>query len=339
MLNFKKALKTTIIFVLCIFVISVGLSEIYFQGENSFYQDAKERDALSGSVNYIISGASHGLRAFKPSIIDQELDVNCYNLSGAGMTMKGRYELLSIELERNPIETVVIELSYNSMTRNRKDEGPEGDLYVLGRFNSFSKRVGFFAKAFYPSEYGQVYYDTINRGVTSLKNLVTGNYTTELSEFYKGYFPTPKPDTKLDDNYSEIHNTREYETEIDDESVQYLDKIIALCKQHGTRIILVTTPLSELVTCKCSNLDVFYNWYKEYAYENELEFYDFNLLKEKQDMLPDELAYYDAGHLNDTGADIFGMEYCRIMRMVDAGEDISDLFYGSYDELDASCNY
>ena len=121
--------------------------------------------------------------------------------------------------------------------------------------------------------------------------------------------------------------------------MQYLDKIIALCKQHGTRIILVTTPLSELVTCKCSNLDVFYNWYKEYAYENELEFYDFNLLKEKQDMLPDELAYYDAGHLNDTGADIFGMEYCRIMRMVDAGEDISELFYGSYDELDASCNY
>ena len=56
-------------------------------------------------------------------------------------------------------------------------------------------------------------------------------------------------------------------------------------------------------------------------------------------MLPDELAYYDAGHLNDTGADIFGMEYCRIMRMVDAGEDISELFYGSYDELDASCNY
>lgn len=337
--NFKKALKTTLIFILCIASISAGLSELYFQGENSFYQDAKEREQLSGTLNYIISGASHGLRAFKPAIIDQELGVNSYNLSGARMTMKGRYELLSIELDRNPVDTVVIELSYDSMTRNRKEEGPEGDLYVLGRFNSLTQRISFIAKAFYPSEYGQVYYDTINRGVSCFKTLISGNYTSTLKEFYKGYFPTPKPDTKLDTNYSEIHNTRVYETDIDEESVSYLDKIVALCKQHNTRIILVTTPLSELVTCKCSNLDVFYDWYTEYASENGLEFYDFNLLKEKQNMLPDAVAYYDASHLNDSGAEIFGKEFCRIMQMVDDGEDISGLFYGSYEELDANSNY
>ena len=78
------------------------------------------------------SGASYAMRGFRPDILDQELGVNSYNLSCSRQTMQGRHELLNLELNRNPAKTVVLELSYDSMTRNRDEEGPEGDMYMLG---------------------------------------------------------------------------------------------------------------------------------------------------------------------------------------------------------------
>lgn len=338
--NFRSAIKTTIIFILCVSAVSALLSELYFQGENWIYQDAKERTALSGKIDYLISGASHGMRAFKPEIIDKELGVNSYNLSGALMTMQGRYELLKVELERNPVKTVVIELTYNSMTRNRVQEGPEGDIYILGRLGSnLSKRISLLMNAFQLNEYGKLYYDTIDRSIRSLEKVIRGTYRTTLEEYHKGYFPTPKPDVELDDNYSKTHNTEKLETKVYEYNEKYLESIVLLCQQKGAQIILVTTPLSLSLTCACSNLDVFYDWYTQFAKEHNIEYYDFNLLKSKQKLLADSEHFFDRTHLNDSGASVFSLEFCRIMKKVNEGENVAGLYYGSYNELDESSEY
>lgn len=337
--NFKKALRSTGIFLLIVALISIGFMEVYFQGENFYYQDGKERKALSGSLNYYICGASHGLRAFRPDILDDQLEVNSYNLSGSRMTMKGRYEILKMELERNPADTVVLEISYDSMTRNRKEEGPEGDIYVLGRLTNVPQRLSFFFTSCYLWEYPEMYYDTLIRGMEKTVDLFRGRYQSTQSKCYKGYYPYSEENQEIIIDYSEMYNIAELDTDIYEYNLLYLNKILDLCEEHGTRVILVTVPLSKVANCEYSNLDVFYDWYCDLASERGIEYYDFNLLKEKDTLFPDESAFYDEVHLNNTGAETFSNIYCELIQAVDAGEDINELFYQSYQELDTNESY
>ena len=119
MKNFKKACKTTVLFLLILVILSASVMGLFFQSESYFYQDYRERDELAGTLDTLILGSSHGLRAFVPEIMDKKLGVNSYNLAGSLMTMQGKYEMLRTEADRNPVKTVILEMAASSLTRNR----------------------------------------------------------------------------------------------------------------------------------------------------------------------------------------------------------------------------
>lgn len=332
--NFKQALKTTLCFLLTISVISFGLMELYFESANYYYQDGKAREELSGTIDYLISGASHGMRAFNTPSIDEALHVNSYNLCGSRMTMKGRYDILKEELERNPVRTVIVEVSYDAMSRDRKEEGPEGDIYVLGRTKGISKRLGFFASSFYPSEYPRMYYDTLSRGCYGIICGLHRQFRTTQTETIQGYYPysDSEPNLGVPELNDSLYDSAAFDTNVIDYNKEYLDKILDLCEEHGAKVVLVTTPLSEYTIYRCSNLDVFYDYYCELAEERGIEYYDFNLLKNKNELFSDDISFYDEAHLNNTGADTFTSVFCDTLSRADKGEDVKADFYTSYQE-------
>ncbi len=339
MKNFKKTIKTTVLFLIVLTVFSSAIMELFLSTESYYYQDANERDNLAGSLDYFVIGSSHGLRAFRPDILDTELDVNSYNLSGSLMTMLGKYEMLTSEAERNPVKTVVLEMASSSIVRNRETEGPEGEIYVLGRFNRVLPRLSYFFRAILPSEYGKTYYALLNRGVKCFYKLRNGTLTQNNTKAFKGYAPFKKDYSDVVINYKKKYNSLTLSEDIYDPNIRYLDKMVAFCKERDIRLIIVTTPLSLATVSKYSNYDWSYNWYKAYCEENDLEFYDFNLLKERTNLFSDRDSFHDRYHLGNTGAEIFTNYFCDFMKKVDSGEDISDLFYGSYAEFDANQPY
>lgn len=332
--NFKQAFKTTLCFLLTISVISFGLMELYFESANYYYQDGKVREKLSGTIDYLISGASHGMRAFNTPSIDEALHVNSYNLCGSRMTMKGRYDVLKEELERNPVRTVIVEVSYDAMSRDRKEEGPEGDIYVLGRTKGISKRLGFFFSSFYPSEYPRMYYDTLSRGCYGIICGLHRQFRTAQTETIQGYYPysDSEPNLGVPELNDSLYDSAAFDTNVIDYNKEYLDKILDLCEDHGAKVVLVTTPLSEYTIYRCSNLDVFYDYYCELAEERSIEYYDFNLLKNKNELFSDDISFYDEAHLNNTGADTFTSVFCDTLSRADKGEDVTADFYTSYQE-------
>lgn len=185
--NFKSAIRTCIIFLIVLTILSAAIMSAFFIGENYYYQDSRERAELSGTLDFFVCGASHAMRGFRPDILDQELGVNSYNLSCSRQTMQGRYELLNLELNRNPAKTVVLELSYDSMTRNRDEEGPEGDMYMLGKLGGFMPRIKYFFSAIRPKEYGRMYYNYIDNGVNCIKKIIHGTWTNQNTKLEKGY--------------------------------------------------------------------------------------------------------------------------------------------------------
>ena len=329
MRNFKKTARVVLALLLCVLMLYAGYTAPYFYGTAYYYQDASARSALRGSLNLLISGSSHAFRAFIPEQLDRTLGTESYNLACSMQTMEGRYHLLCKELERNPVQTVVIELSYNALTRSRAAEGPEGDLYQLGRYANPLDRWAYFFTAFSPSEYGEVYHDTLTRSAEAWKKLLTGEMGLQSVRGYLGLDPV---DQRLPENERAAHfHTQSLSVTQDPESVFYFERSMELCAAKGLRVILVTTPMPTRTLLEFDGLETVRGWYAAYAERYGCEFYDFNLLKTAD--YPDETAFFDASHLSRSGAEAFTADFCTIVQQAARGEDVSARFYPDYDRL------
>lgn len=339
MRSFKRAVIVTLLFALVMGAGFTAVAEVYFNTNTYYYQDSDAREELAGQIDTLICGGSHGFRAFVPSVLDEEMGVCSYNLSGALMTMKGRYTLVKKELERNDIDTVIIELSYNATTRDRKTEGPEGDLYVLGRLDSMPERLGYFFTSMYINEYDRVLYDTFNRGIESIIALVR-NGTEYDHTLTKGYRPVGSKSctTTVESYLKNFKRTsfRENETEY---NLRYLELIAELCNQHGVRTVVVVTPVNDRYLYQHSNLDTVMSMHSKWAQEHGFEYYDMNLIKTKNELFDENTAYYDDSHLSKDASEVFSKEIAVIMNEAKAGKDVSGYFYSSYEEAEKNGKY
>lgn len=218
--NFKKIILHTALLIFFVIIILICSTLPYFWGESYYYQDYKVRTSLSGKLDTLVIGSSHALRSIKPTVLNEKLNTKAYNLSSPLMSMYGRYVMLEKEINRNPIKTVYLEISYNALTLNRKTLGLEGDLYVLGRFDNVFERINFFTNAFTPDEYRKVLSDIIVRS----KNSFSIHNTIEQYKTF-GYLPIPSNNQLLSDEVKEkVKNTKVLDTKIKEESLYYFVK-------------------------------------------------------------------------------------------------------------------
>lgn len=327
--NFKKIILHTALLIFFVIIILICSTLPYFWGESYYYQDYKVRTSLSGKLDTLVIGSSHALRSIKPTVLNEKLNTKAYNLSSPLMSMYGRYVLLEKEINRNPIKTVYLEISYNALTLDRKTLGLEGDLYVLGRFDNVFERINFFTNAFTPDEYRKVLSDIIVRS----KNSFSIHNTIEQYKTF-GYLSMPSNNQLLSDEVKEkVKNTKVLDTKIKEESLNYFDKIIKLCKNNDIRVIFVVTPVTERMILEYSNLDDIFSQYIDLAKEYNCEYYDFNLDKHRKKLYSEESSFYDNTHMSDSGAEIFSNRLTEIIEDVDRGNNVSNYFFNSYTEL------
>ena len=327
-----KALLVTLALVLCACLLLTAFCEAYFQYPAYYYEDAPVRKDLAGSLDTLIIGSSHAFRAFDPVILDEALGTHSYNLSGAMMTMEGRYLLLQKELARNPVDTVIFELSYNALLRDRDYEGPEGDIYLLGRLDSFSERVSAFFKLIRPSEYAEVFHDTLTRSRTAWGMLLKGTLTEPQMKSRRGFIPLEANDLTLPyhEAYEMYYDEFVYPTFRPDQE-QLLRDCVALCREKGARVIFVVTPLSDHTLIRYYDLAQISEHCLALAKELDVPLYDFNLIRTREDYPPDT-AFFDDLHLSGSGAETFSRSFANILRRADAGEDVSPLFFDTYEQ-------
>lgn len=327
--NFKKIILHTALLVFFVIIILICSTLPYFWGESYYYQDYKVRASLSGKLDTLVIGSSHALRSIKPTVLNEKLNTKAYNLSSPLMSMYGRYVMLEKEINRNSIKTVYLEISYNALTLDRKTLGLEGDLYVLGRFDNAFERINFFKNAFTTDEYKKVLSDVI---VRSRNSFFTHNAIKQYETF--GYLPMPSNNQSLSDETKEkIKNTKLLDTKIKEESLNYFDKIIKLCKRNNIRVILVVTPVTEKMILEYNNLDDIFSQYIDLAKEYNCEYYDFNLDKNRVKLYSEETSFYDNTHMSDSGAEVFSNRLTEIIKKVDEKKDITNEFYNSYSEV------
>ncbi len=341
MRNFRKTLLTIVLFIVLAAVFSGVIMTLYFRGENYAYQDIRERDALSGTLDFAVSGSSHGMTSLIPDILDEELDVDSYNLSIPSATMRDRYELLQLELARNPVDTVVIELSHDALTRTSEERDIEGALYLFAKLKP-RERMRYFFQVVSPSDYDVAYSNFMERGLQCLKDLFTGTWTAWNHTSDKGYAPLfegTADKSWIAEDYTAHYNLYEYGTEQIESEVEWLDRLLDLCEENDVEVFLTTVVVSETEICENSNFDEITGWYRQIAEERGLRYIDFNLYKEHYEMFSDEEDFNDSIHLSVAGAKKFSALFSGVYAEIRNGEDVSDQFYDSYEELEAHADY
>lgn len=333
MRSFKKALLSTLAVLLC-FALLVAIAVYpYFAFDAFYYQDASVRQSLAGQFDLLISGASQGLCSIIPKTLDETLGCTSYNLCGALEPMKYRYLLLKQEVERNPVSTVILELSYDAMTRTRDDSGLELAIYQLGRLETASQRISYLFTEVSPKYYGSILSDTVERGMGVWKKLLRGKLEAPPKLESQGFYPyanfSPMPDK---DTYQYHRSEGCILTEPTEENLYYLEQILTLCQRNNIKVILLAVPTSESFLWREDNLDVMRQWYQDTSAKWDCTFYDFNLLKSKLERYPEATAYADETHMSKTGAIAFSEDLAQVLSMAQKGENIDDLFYSTYEE-------
>lgn len=327
--NFKKAVLATLALFLAVVAVFSLYTMPYFHGTSYYYQDAAVRDSLAGTLDFLAIGSSHGFRAFDTEVLDRELGCSSYNLACAMQTMRGRYYLLRKEMQRNPVDTVILEVSYNALTRNRKNEGPEGDIYALGRFSNPLERLHFFFSTIYPSEYPKLFFDTIDRAGNAWDKFKHNSIKPYSGKGFQGLDKSTDMGVTAEELDSLYHSSSISTTKDADDAL-YFEKCIELCREKGVRLILVVTPISDWRIITHEGFDTVLGWLWEYQEQYGCELYDFNLIKTRAEDYPMDTSFFDGSHLTTAGAKQFTEQLCQILKMAQAGEDTAPLFLPDY---------
>ena len=330
MRSFKYAVKTCLIFLLIIVIVSAVIMYPYFTRETYYYQDGYVRESMAGTLDLLICGASQSQRGISTYILDEELGCNSYSIATPLLTFKGRHYITAREIERNDIDTVIIELCYDTLARDRDEVDPEGEYYMLARITDPFERLKYFLGSARIDEYADFYYDCLQRGVYAWQHMDTNGVGTGLNYDRKGYAPVDaKPIEMISE---EDYNKEAILTDFSEENLRYLDKIFEVCLESGAKVIVISTPLSDAAVLSYDKLDYIYGEYKAISEKWGCEYYDFSLYRGKSELLSEETDYADRNHLSKSGAEIFTPILADVVRASIEGEDSYGLFYNSYAE-------
>lgn len=302
--SFKRIIYSVLAILIVITTLSVIVIEPYMNSESAYFQDKNLRKQLSGKIDCIALGASHALNGIIPAVLDEKLGCFSYNLSGSMMTLNNKYYMLSKELKRNPVKTVILEISHDTLSRDETDEYAIGDEPTVARLDSFAERVKYMLQYVTLNDWLNVYSREFVMGLYYHKEKLLHHNTNNVDYAAKGFSPSEACDITLTaEEAKEKYNSGKISVDYQEKNIKELDKIIDLCHSYNCRIVIAVVPESDSLIWEMDGWDEFKNWLENYSEKNGCEIYDINLVKNRTDIFSDKDSFSNAGHLCSAGAD------------------------------------
>lgn len=337
--SFRRTIVNSLVFVL-LFAIIAGVVIYPSFTNGSEYNDSGARKDLSGKLNLLFVGSSYSTSGFIPDVFDKKLGCNSYNLSGDAASLNGRYELLKKELSRNKIKSVILEISYETLSEDIKAVNATGEPRIITKLDTFSEKINYFFNnvSFFNNDYENFLSVSLRYGLKAWKDIASGSFGTIQGN--KGFRADAPVDVSLKENeVVNKYNINEASFNFRDENLKKYKEMIQLCAEHGADVYLVNLPQSDAEMWKYSNYDEFLFKIKNLAHENDCMLIDCNLLKSRFTLFNDSYSFNNLTHLSSKGAEAFSEEFSDILLKINSGEDISSFFYSSYEEMKADSPY
>lgn len=340
MQTFKKVLLSIISFVCVFTVLCAIIIEPIIQKGMYYYCDNSFRDKTAGQYEMLFIGDSDGISAFKPDTFEKRTGIKAYNLCGVKNTSQSELYMLKKEIERNPVKDVVIQIEFETFTRDYSTEYGEAESATAMRINNIFERLNFIRKNSSIDGYLDIFSKILTISALAWERNLTGDKSSNFDPDTKGWHRLDSNDIRIyQDEAKQTYNTESADEAFREDRMSEFNELISLCKSKNVNVIVLMVPVSDSYVWKIKNYNVVSKKVNEICINNNVKFLDFNLYKERYKYFTDVSDFNDAYHLSPQGADNFTNIFSQIYLSVQNGQEYKDIFYDNYDEMKQDSPY
>lgn len=255
------------------------------------------------NVDVLFVGSSQVYRGFDPRIFNKQ-NINIFNLGSSAQTPLNSYYLLKEYLPVMKPKVVVLDLYWGILTNT----GEESSIDILSN--------------------SEIKPHVLEMMLATKSSLVLSSFAGNLLQrLHRPISKTRQEDNKKDKyiagGFTEtnvLHNTLSSEQLLNfqpqsislaglSRQINYIQKIISLCKEQQIKIALVITPVTNEYQSRILNYEKYHEEFSRIADQNKIPLFDYNQRKGLN--LDSMIDFYDKNHLTQTGVRKFNQLFIR----------------------------
>lgn len=298
------------------------------------------------NIDILFLGSSHCYRSLIPEITDTIFNAATFNAGSSLQGLDASYALLREADRKNDLKEVYVELYYGVTAEDFAKRTDLTSTYLISDYmKAFSpNRLSLILSASSNDYYiNGLILGRRNWEMLSEPSLIINNIKTKLSPAYTSYtFPSQNGDEYMYGGFiGSSHNFNgAFDTIINTDTAgyfngsylssdckKYIVKMINYCKKRDIALTFYTAPMSDASLIKLGNYDSYINEVRDFLSGYDAGYTDFNLTNTAYLDLK-RTDYYDAEHLNTSGAKAFS----RVFADYFTKGYPDDFFYNSYDK-------
>lgn len=317
--SLKKGIKLVICLLICALVIKAMDILLYpctFVRNDIHTVTNEQKDV-------VILGTSNGMSDLDPDSMLEGTKRTGHNLCVGGEYPVDAYYLTKLVIEKQQPKTIIFELSPGYFTTEKE----KGNNYLLfyHEFPMSITKAEYYADTMLDCDFRSPLFAfheySLQYELSKIKDTVyqkmTNNYDVsylkgQAQEYHENGFIEKYP--VAIENFPSYSPTLFSKAEVKATNMEYLDKLIQLCKENDIEFIATTMPLAAtmLVQEEESYRDA-WDYFSEYFREKGVEYYNFN--REYYKSYNHELANYVDydGHMNGDSARAFSKVFGDIV--------------------------
>lgn len=288
--KYIRFIENSILFIAIVFIMDFTIGNIlrhfYFtQKSGGNYHLTYSIDSTEAEI--IILGSSRACHHYIPKIMEDSLNLACFN-SGRD----GNYTLFSYAIYKSIIERYEPEIVLMDLNPNELFTDPKGYDYLASLLPYYKTKKEIQSIIHLKSEFEKL---KLLSGIypfnSKLLQICWGNLQKEDINVLKGYMP-------LFGNLADtvIAFSKEINQEIDPNIIKVLDTFASECKTRHIQLIFIQSPRYKIVS-----QETIVSVISELAAKNNAEFW--NYVNDKMFLKPE--YFKDYAHMNDLGASEF----------------------------------
>ncbi len=257
------------------------------------------------SIDIIFLGSSHAYSGFDPRVINEKIGLNAFVMSSGSQNPLGSYFVLREALKTQHPKLVVLETFWQTTYTDGDRAGSFFRIYPYMKFGE--NKISFFRASPF-NKFIYLVYPSLQfkESILALPRLISGKFKRNIT--YHGYVAAgglpPAP-------LREVAATTPFDVAaIDQKNIEYLHKIVALCRENNIPLVFVTAPVRQDMVDALGNYDQVHAVTAELAEKMQVPYIDY-VMSNRTTHLFSSTDFIDSGHLNQAGAAKLSDDFSR----------------------------
>lgn len=248
-------------------------------------------------ADLLIMGNSRAWVMYDPYILDSILGVNSYNIGIDGSPINRqvtKYNIYAAYQEKKP-KYIVLNIDHMSLTW--RDGYEREQFFPYFGYPTYRKVIQNVEPLSFAELYIPLYRYTTYNGIWDVLF-----EEEEITDFYKGY-----EGQEAEWDGTEYNKIDCVHFDTDERTLKMLDEFLNAWKNEGIQVLFCYAPTYIGVIEKMDNYDEMRETYQKFADKYEIPILDYTY----SDLSMDTIYFYNANHLNKTGAELFTAQLAR----------------------------